>query len=128
LHLGKYITLGLKLFDVNLFELRVPDHVPVPLTLGLGVLDVYSLKESLALHPLLLGLKAALQAFQADLGELQLLDVLLYLGKQARLMARLLLDKVFSNYADFLDEPGHLRSPSGSRWLRLLLFKPYLVF
>ena len=56
LHLRKNIPLALLFFDINLFELRVPNHVPVPLTLSLGVLDIDELKESLALHALFLGL------------------------------------------------------------------------
>ena len=56
LHLRKNIPLALQFFDINLFELWVPNHVPVPLTLSLGVLNVDGLKESLALHALLLGL------------------------------------------------------------------------
>jgi hypothetical protein len=56
LHLRKNISLALQFFDINLFELRVPNHVPVSLTLSLRMFDVDGLKESLALHALLLGL------------------------------------------------------------------------
>jgi hypothetical protein len=56
LHLRKNIPLALLFFDINIFELRVPKHVPVTLTLSLGVLDIDGLKESLALHALFLGL------------------------------------------------------------------------
>ena len=56
LHLRKNIPLALQFFDINLFELWVPNHVPVALTLSLGMLDVDGLKESLALHALLLDL------------------------------------------------------------------------
>ena len=56
LHLRKNIPLALQFFDINLFELWVPYHVPVPLTLSLRMFDVDGLKEGLALHALLLGL------------------------------------------------------------------------